>query len=819
MARPALRLIHSHDSPDDLMFKANALLAARRGREALNLYTKILYQKSPGHICAFLNRALAYSLLGYPELAVVDAYRALVLLGDLQNRRRVRGVNIADIQRYVRAEWLHLKTGESWTSAPDCYAGLGWLSMPLASILLNDKDVHGRLEIPWVGYELRALFRICGALWQCGGGALSDALGMIDDVLAQGSALKQYNGYVEELRCFRELGNLIMEDICHLHSDDPTTLKALMKFRVTLVNKVIYPWNNHEPDLGTFAEVESLEKYADDSAKPCTVRMVGSPATEAVALRLIAARDIYPNETVLSETSVLQVTTAAPGDITGFFCDVCAAAMVTSEELRRKTLAPEPKSWESAASVGSGSRLLSPDTVGFSPDHSSGDLPTGDSPPKGPNFAPSADSALQTSSAPITANQLIEVESLAPVDFTLYPDAKEASAEIPGELSSGLRLSGLDATPDFQICSQCCEAPCCSSDCFRRGGDFHTILCTSGVEDGIRSTYLHSFEHLKKSVDDETSHDLFTHPKARCLYDLLLVRIIALAADKDVNPLELSEIRWLNGDLLPRPTPHEEEKATIDIYSYSSPPLSSPVRNTKRLPWTFTNNVVRPIQYLRDIGLDSMTSLDKRDGWIMNTLYAKIMHSTRISTKGARHSKVYDLVGKLISEQVPVDEGKIDQDIRSGSIPASPLPDERPRPVEQSDQDVWVGTLHTVFAMVGVADEAKGETANVTITDEGTVKCFPVPVQNAGGDGNSDKDVDMGRMEGERVPCIKAGDYILRANEEPAIMPTGSIVEEGDSLDSWIGNVQRRLRLSMGEGDGEGEGDGDDNGDQMDSTP
>ncbi|KAL9121560.1 MAG: hypothetical protein Q9187_001879 [Circinaria calcarea] len=813
MARPTLRLIHSHDSADDLMFKANALLAARRPREALNLYTKILYQKSPGHICAFLNRALAYSLLGYPELAVVDAYRALVLLGDLQNRRRVRGVNIADIQRYVRAEWLHLKTGDPWTSAPDCYAGLGWLSMPLASILLNDKDVYGRLEIPWVGYELRALFRICGALWQCGGGALSDALGMIDDVLAQGSALRQYNGYTEELRCFRELGDLIIKDICHLHSDDPTMLKALMKLKVTLVNKVIYPWNHHEPDLGTFAEVESLEKYADDSAKPCTVKLVGSSATEAVALRLIAARDIYPNETVLSETSVLQVTTAAPGDITGFFCDVCAAAMVTSEELRRKTLAPQPRSWESAASVGSGSRLLSPDTVGFSPDHWTGDLPTGHSPPKGPNFAPSADCASQTSSAPVTANQIVEVESLAPLDFTLYPDAKEASAEIPRELSSGLTSSDLELTPDFQICSQCCEAPCCSSDCFRRGGDFHTILCTSGVEDGIRSTYLHSFERLKKSVDDEASHTLFVHPKARCLYDLLLVRIIALAADKDVNPLELSEIRWLNGDLLPRPTPHEEEKATIDMYSSSSLPLSSPVRNTKHLPWTFTNNVIRPIQYLREIGLDSMTTLDRCDGWIMNTLYAKIMHSTRISTP--RHAKVYDHVGKLVSEQFPVDEEKIDQSIRAGSIPTSPLPGKPPRPVKKSDQDVWVGTLHTVFAMVGVADETKGETANVATKNEGTVKCLPVPRQNAGGDCNSDKDVDMGRMEGERLPCIKAGDYILRANEEPAGVPIGPIVEEGDSLDSWIGNVQRRLRLSMGED----EGDEDDNGDRMDSTP
>ena len=812
MARPALRLIHSHDSADDLMFKANALLAARRPREALNLYTKILYQKSPGHICAFLNRALAYSLLGYPELAVVDAYRALVLSGDLKSHGRVKGVSVADISKYVRAEWLHLKTGEPWTSAPDCYAGLGWLSMPLASILLNDKEVPGQVGIPYVGYELRAMFRICGALWQCGGGALSDALGMIDEVLAQGSVFGQYKEYVEERRCFRELGNLIMEDICQLHTDDPTTLKALMKMKVTVVNRVIYPWNNEEPNMEIFAEVERLETYADSSAKPCTVRSIASSATEAATLRLIAARDIYPHETVLSEASLLQVTTAAPGDMAGFFCDVCAAAMVTSKDLRRRMLAPKPRSWESAASVGSDPRQLSPDTVGFSPHYSPEDLLVGQSPPPGPYSTQSNEFASQTAPTRVMADKVADTVSPRQPDFSLYPDPDEAFAERPQLLSPDSVQSKLDLTPDFHVCNQCCEAPCCSSDCFCRGGDFHTILCASGVEDGIRSTCLQSLKSLENSVDNEASHTLFIHPKARCLYDLLLVRIIALAADQDVSPLELSEVRWLNGDLLPSPTPHEEDKATTDLFSYSSSPLSSPIRNTKRLSWTFTNNVVRPIQYLREIGLDSMTSLDRRDGWIMNTLYAKIMHSTRISTK-ARHAKIYNRVGKLVSEQSSDDEGTQDQNIRARGVPTSTLVDENLQPSGKKDQDVWVGTIHTVFAMVGVADEVEGEKANVTVEDEGIVKCFPVVRGNASADHSSDMDVDNEHMEGDGMPCIKAGEFILRSDEEPSLVSSAQIVEEGDSLDSWIGSVKRGLRLSVSEGNVE------DVGDRMDVTP
>lgn len=77
--RPSLRLIHRGGSPEEAMMRANQLLSEHEPDKAIKIYSKILYKLSPGSVCAFLNRSLAYILLQLPELAVVDAYRACML--------------------------------------------------------------------------------------------------------------------------------------------------------------------------------------------------------------------------------------------------------------------------------------------------------------------------------------------------------------------------------------------------------------------------------------------------------------------------------------------------------------------------------------------------------------------------------------------------------------------------------------------------------------------------------------------------------------------------------------------------------------------
>ena len=86
MANPekkTLRLFHAPKSFCDVMIHANSALSSGRSEEAIKHYTQVLYELSPGNVCAFLNRSLAYLESGYYELAVVDAYRACLATRDL----------------------------------------------------------------------------------------------------------------------------------------------------------------------------------------------------------------------------------------------------------------------------------------------------------------------------------------------------------------------------------------------------------------------------------------------------------------------------------------------------------------------------------------------------------------------------------------------------------------------------------------------------------------------------------------------------------------------------------------------------------------
>lgn len=65
------------------MVRGNKALSSHRSEEAIQRYTEVLYKLSPGHVCAFLNRSMAYIDEGYYDLAVMDAYRACMAASEL----------------------------------------------------------------------------------------------------------------------------------------------------------------------------------------------------------------------------------------------------------------------------------------------------------------------------------------------------------------------------------------------------------------------------------------------------------------------------------------------------------------------------------------------------------------------------------------------------------------------------------------------------------------------------------------------------------------------------------------------------------------
>ena len=67
----------------NVMVRGNIALYNGDRSEAINRYNEVLYKLSPGHVCALLNRCLAFLFSGYSELAVMDAYRACLAAAQL----------------------------------------------------------------------------------------------------------------------------------------------------------------------------------------------------------------------------------------------------------------------------------------------------------------------------------------------------------------------------------------------------------------------------------------------------------------------------------------------------------------------------------------------------------------------------------------------------------------------------------------------------------------------------------------------------------------------------------------------------------------
>ena len=69
-------IVYARDGYCDIMVRGNQALSNRQPEVAIKYYTKVLYDLSPGDVCALLNRSIAYVCEKHSELAVTDAYRA-----------------------------------------------------------------------------------------------------------------------------------------------------------------------------------------------------------------------------------------------------------------------------------------------------------------------------------------------------------------------------------------------------------------------------------------------------------------------------------------------------------------------------------------------------------------------------------------------------------------------------------------------------------------------------------------------------------------------------------------------------------------------
>lgn len=146
-------------------------------------------------------------------------------------------------------------------------------------------------------------------------------------------------------------------------------------------------------------------------------------------------------------------------------------------------------------------------------------------------------------------------------------------------------------------CEECEEVFFCSEDCHDLAQDvYHPSICGVSVEQG----------------------KVPAREAADSLYSILLVRALALAETQDHHPLELKELRYIWGDY------HGKDlNAVWQVKSEGH--LTDAFGGAPRtLPFSFNNNVIKPLHILEKMDVNIFTESYRYDTWVFNTIYAKL---------------------------------------------------------------------------------------------------------------------------------------------------------------------------------------------------
>lgn len=276
--------------------------------------TDALYD-SPYDLILYLERAVVYSHLAYPDLAAGDAYRALLLTDELLNESFEYHEQAQEaLQKYVSATFpdvLHHGTLVDGITGAVGGQGAGNDDLDLPSQQLASLASARCFQI------LSLSLLLCGCL--------RSSLDFCERGLAVvpgNKELVEIKGYIEQV-ARRKL---------RLMPDEPIDLNRLPDRGD--VRREIYPWNTHEPDRFSEESLSFLNKHLATMAPKCAVKVSvlpvlldGANETDSYdediptcrQLGLFATEDIDPGEAVLREYSLL----TANNRLKESACDAC----------------------------------------------------------------------------------------------------------------------------------------------------------------------------------------------------------------------------------------------------------------------------------------------------------------------------------------------------------------------------------------------------------------------------------------------------------------------------------------------------------------
>jgi hypothetical protein len=284
---------------------------------------------SPYDLILYLERAVVYSHLAYPDLAAGDAYRALLLADEVRDE---------SFEYHTQAK--EALRGYRTIPCPEVL-NHGCLVDDLGQIVDGEGiEAAGEYFILANIASVRCFQVLSLSLLLCG--CLKSALSFCErglSMVPHNRELHEIKGYIEQVARRR-----LRKD-----PDEPIEINNLPDRGA--VRREVYPWSTHEPDRFSKESLSFLNNRLAKMAPKCEVKVSNLPvlldgesSTDGVdilstcnQLGLFAKEDIGPGEPVLEEYSLLTANNRHKEST----CDACGTELPPLQSHSKAVSCPE----------------------------------------------------------------------------------------------------------------------------------------------------------------------------------------------------------------------------------------------------------------------------------------------------------------------------------------------------------------------------------------------------------------------------------------------------------------------------------------------
>lgn len=284
--------------------------------------------ESPYDLILYLERAVVYSNLAYPDLAAGDAYRALLLADEVRDE---------SFEYHEQAR----EALEEYDTTP-CPEVLNHGCLVDDLNRLRDAEAAAAEPYIWLAdlSSARCFQILSMSLLLCG--CLKSALSFCErglGVVPDNKELLEIKGYIEQVARRR----------LRKQPDEPIEINRLPDRG--LVRREVYPWNTREPDRFSEESLSFLNEQLSGMAPKCEVRVSNLPILlegesntkgydtipTCSQLGLFAKEDIGRGESVLEEYSLLTANSRHKEST----CDACGTELQPLDNNSKAVSCPE----------------------------------------------------------------------------------------------------------------------------------------------------------------------------------------------------------------------------------------------------------------------------------------------------------------------------------------------------------------------------------------------------------------------------------------------------------------------------------------------